>query len=180
MNVLPSSFRAGDTVSWTVAHPDYPASAGWSLNVTLAHPTLSKLTLGTTAVGDAFLVSLTAATTAAYAPGQYAYLARVSKGADTYTLDAGSVTIEPDLAAATTYDGRTWAQRMLDAIQAALEGRASSLDLELEIQGRRIRHFTPAELITWHSHFQSEVAREQRTDRLRRGLGTSGKVLVRL
>ena len=69
---------------------------------------------------------------------------------------------------------------LADAIQAALEGRASSLDLELEINGRRIRHFSPDELIKWHSHFKADVAREQRADRLSRGLGSRAKILVRL
>lgn len=177
---MPSSFRAGDSVSWSVSHPEYLPSAGWSLAYTLTHPTLSKISISASGSGDVFGVSLAVATTANYAAGDYYYVASMTNGSTALTFDAGAITIEPNLAAATNYDGRTFARRMLDAIEAALEGRASSLDLELEIQGRRIRHYTPAELITWHSHFKAAVAREQRADRLRRGLGSNAKVLVRL
>lgn len=180
MSDLPQSFRAGDTVTWTVTLRDYPASAGWTLTYSLLHASASKLTLTASASNDDFVVTIPAATSANYTAGDYTYVARVSKAGESYTVDSGRISILPNLATSTTYDGRSWAERVLTALEATLEGRATGVELELEIAGRRIRYFTPDELIKWHGFYKAEVVRERSTDRLRRGLGGPQKVLVRL
>ena len=159
----PSSFRAGDLLAWTKALSDYPANAGWALVYTLINAT-AKITITASASGAEFSVSVPAATTAAYTAGDYQWMARVTKATEIYTVGQGTVTILPNLATATTFDVRSHAKTMLDAIEAAYEGKASSTQLEMEINGRRIRNFSPEEMIRWRSFYKAEVAKEAQAE----------------
>lgn len=155
----PQSFRAGDLLVWTKSLPDYPANDGWSLAYTLINAA-QKITINAVASGADFAVSVPAATTAPYAAGTYTWMARVTKALESYTVATGTMVIQPNLATLSIYDGRSHAQTMLEAIEAAFEGRASSLQLETEINGRRIRSYSPSELIEWQSFFKAQVAKE--------------------
>jgi hypothetical protein len=161
----PVSFRAGDLLKWTKSLTDYPADQGWALVYTLINAA-AKITITASASGADHAVSVAAATTAAYTAGTYRWMARVTKGTDIYSVGEGSITILPNLAALTTYDGRSHAVIMLEAIEAAYEGRASATQLEYEINGRRVRQMSPTELITWRSYYKAEVAAEADADSL--------------
>lgn len=163
----PTSLRAGDLLSWSKSLSDYPASGGWSLAYTLINAS-TKISITASASGADFLVSVPAATTAAYTAGAYSWMARVTKGAEIYTVGQGTLVILPNLAALTTFDGRSHAKKMLEAIEAAYEGRASSTQLEMEINGRRIRTYGVAELIQWQSFFKAQVAKEADAESLAR------------
>jgi len=163
----PSSFRAGDLLTWTKSLADYPANQSWTLAYTLINAA-SKITINASASGADFLVSVAAATTAAYTAGAYQWMARVTKATEIYTVGQGTIEILPNLATATTFDGRTHAKTMLDAIEAAFEGKASSTQLEMEINGRRIKSFSPEEMIRWRSYYKMEVAKEGDAESLTR------------
>lgn len=179
MSDLPQSFRAGDTLTWTISLSAYPASDGWSLTYTLINAT-RKVTITSTASGSEHLLSVSAATSAGYAPGLYTWTAAASKNDQRISLSSGTVEILPNLAALATYDGRTQAKRILDAIDAVLDQRATGVEMELEMNGRRIRYFTPDELKKWRIYWVAEVRREQAAERLANGLGGPQKVLVRI
>lgn len=159
--IEPQTFRAGDFLTWSKSLTDYPANAGWSLAYTLINAA-GKITINASVSGADHLVSVPAATTATYVAGGYTWMARVTKATEIYTIGQGSIEILPNLAAAgvLTYDGRSHAKIMLEAIEAAFEGRASSTQLEYEISGRRVRNMTPEELIKWRSFYKAEVAKE--------------------
>lgn len=163
----PSSIRAGDLLTWKKALSDYPADAGWSLSYTLINAT-TKITINAGASGADHLVSVSAATTAAYAAGSYTWMARVTKGSEVYTVDQGSLTILPNLAALSTFDGRSHAKTMVEAIEAAIEGRASALQLRMTINNRSIEYMGAADLIKWLSFYRAEVAKEGQAETIRR------------
>jgi len=162
----PSSFRAGDLLAWTKSLSDYPANAGWALVYTLIN-SATKITINASASGADFAVSVPAATTAGYTAGDYQWMARVTKAAEIYTVGSGTITILQNLAASTTLI-RTHARTMLDAIEAAFAGKASSTQLEMSINGRSIRSFSPKEMIEWRRYYQAEVAKEGHADTIAR------------
>ena len=125
--IEPTAARAGDTWAWSRTLADYPAPA-WELTYTLWSAT-AAYAITAAADGTAHSVSVAAATTAAYAPGRYEWAARVTQGADGYTIASGVIQILPALGAA--MDTRSHARRMLDAINAMLEGRATDGDLDV-------------------------------------------------
>lgn len=163
----PTTFRAGDLVSWSKSLADYPANAGWSLAYTLINAT-TKITINAGASGADHLVSVAAGTTGSYTAGDYTWMARVTKGSEVYTIDQGSLTILPNLSALATFDGRSHAKVMVEAIEAAIQGRASALQLRYQINGRSIEYLNPTDLIKWLSFYRAEVAKEANAETIRK------------
>lgn len=125
----PTAARAGDTWRWRRDLPAYPAPL-WVLTYTLLSPT-GKIQITGTADSTSHLVTLTPTETAAFAAGRYEWVCHISDGVDRYQLDSGAIRVLPDVSAATFYDGRSHARKMLDAINALLENRASSGQIDL-------------------------------------------------
>ena len=87
---------------------------------------------------------------------------------DFLTVASGTIDILPNLATATTFDFRSHARTMLDAIEAAFEGKASSTQLSYSINGRTVEHLTPEQLITWRSFYKMEVTKEAQAEKFAR------------
>ena len=170
--------RAGDFLTWTKSFTDYPANDGWVLSYTLINAT-NKISIPASASGADHLVAVTAVNSAAYAAGIYTWMARVTKATEIYTVGQGTIEVLPNLAALTTFDGRSHARTMVEAIEAAIQGRASALQLEYELNGRRIKFMGPDELIKWLSFYRSELAKEAQAESLARTGISRRKIGVR-
>ncbi|HQU89420.1 MAG TPA: hypothetical protein PK620_11945 [Denitromonas sp.] len=158
----PLTLRAGDSATWRKSLGDYPAGAGWVLSYTLISAA-AKHSFNAAADGDDHLVTLAAATTAAWPAGRYTLIAQATLAPDRYTLSTTDLHVLEDLAAAASFDGRSHARRMLDAIEAALEKRATAeqLDLiELSIFSRTSKRGDGA-LLEARSKYLIEVRREE-------------------
>jgi hypothetical protein len=71
----------GDTLAFTVTVPGYPASEGWTLKYRLIpRASGSAIGFGSTASGAEHVVNVPAATTAAWAAGEYNWAAYVERG----------------------------------------------------------------------------------------------------
>jgi hypothetical protein len=173
----PASVTAGDTIQWTKALPDYPASAGWVLSYAFTGP--GNISITSTASGDDHAVTVTAANSADWVSGSYIGQAYVTKAAtsERYTVATGlQLTVAANLA---TASGLSWARRCLAAIQAVLEGKAGSDLLSTRINDKELRKYTPAELIPLYRFFEQEVAREDQAAKVAAGLSSGNRVLVR-
>lgn len=174
----PMSVTAGDTVTWKRSLSDYLASAGWVLSYTLVN-SAGKITITSTADGDDHLVSVLAATTAAWTAGEYSWQAYVTKGAERYQVDYGALEILPDFAQQTTHDGRSHVKTVLDSIEAVIEGRATKDQESYSINGRSLARTSVEQLLVFRDRYKAEYAREVRAERIRNGLGHSGRILTR-
>lgn len=172
-NTEPISIIPGDTVKWTRTLVDYPASAGWALSYELLNA-MHRYEISATADGKAFRVVVTAQTTQSYAPGSYDWRARVTNADEVYTVASGRLTVAPSFGAAR--DVRSHARRTLEAIEAVLEGRATSATAEYEINGRRLKYIPLNELHAMRTKYQREVAAEEGKSGPR---GVSGRIMVR-
>jgi hypothetical protein len=160
-NTEPTQLRAGDTWAWTRSLPDYPASA-WTLTYHFRNST-SYFDVVAAADGDDYAVSVATATTSGHAPGWYDWIAFVADADERYQVGSGRLEVLQDVAASVPYDGRSFARRMLDYIEAALENRASTDQLDLvnaTMDARSIQR-DRAGLLTLRSQFQNEVGREE-------------------
>jgi hypothetical protein len=173
----PSSVNAGDTWRWTRSLADYPASAGWALSYTLINAS-AKITISASASGDDHAVTVAAATTAGYAAGTYDWRARVSKDGEVYTVGEGRITVR-NAFAASTFDARSHARKTLDAIEAVIEGRASSAVAEYTIAGRSLKHIPVADLLALRDKYRAEVLREDAAAAVAAGLPDRRRVFVR-
>ena len=175
--IEPAVLNAGDTLRWTRSLADYPASAGWVLSYTLINAS-AKISITGTASGDLHSILVPAATTAGYTAGTYDWRARVSKAAEVYTVGEGRITVRNGYAGA-TFDARSHARKALEAIEAVLEGRATSSALEYEIGNRRMKYIPPAELLALRDRYRAEVAREDAAAAVAAGLPDRRRVYVR-
>lgn len=165
----PAALRAGDTWTWSRNDlTDYPAST-WSLTYRLRNAD-GFIDIAAAADGDAFLVSVPAATTAAYSAGIFHWYAFVSDGTDRHQVDDGTIEVLGDVSAAAAFDGRTLTERLLDAVNAALEARADAqqLDLIQSAIGDRSKSRDPAFLHQYRSRLIVEVQRESGSGGLKR------------
>ena len=176
----PASVTAGDTIQWKRTLPDYPAASGWVLKYRLINAA-GKIDITASASGADHLVNIAIATSAAWPAGAYDWQAFVEKAGERYTVGYGRITVKPNLAAQSAgYDTSSQARKVLEAIEAVLEGRASQSHQDMEVAGRRIRHFSFAELLSLRDKYRAEARAEEAAENLSRGLGVPNKVLVRL
>lgn len=171
--IFPSKLKAGLTFTQLVTLEAWPAPV-WALSAFLRGP--ASIDLTATAEGELHRWQVDAATSAGWSAGLYEYSARVSGPTGVFEVDSGQVEIAADLAGITgAHDGRSHARRVLDAIEAVLEGRAAK-DQEryvIEFNGsRRELWRTPlADLMALRTHYRTQVRNEERKARGKSPIG---------
>lgn len=173
----PTTLLAGDTASWLITLAHYPASDGWALVYTLINAT-AKITFTSAASGDTHQVTVPAATTSAWAAGQYTWRCQAVKAAEAYTVASGTVQVQGSFSAA-TFDARSHARKTLDAVEAYLENPQNLTAAMYEIAGRRLQRLSVPDLLTLRDRYRAEAAQEEARARIARGLPNPGRVMVR-
>ncbi|WPY95607.1 hypothetical protein T8T21_05650 [Limimaricola variabilis] len=154
--------------------PEFPTS-GWTLSLALRGP--ASIDVSATGEGENHHLSADAATTAGWAPGTYWYQIRATDDVDVQLVEEGQVRILEDLAAAGPgFDGRSHAEKVLAAIEAVIEGRASLDQSEYRINNRSLTRTPVSDLLKLRNQYRAEV-RAQRM--ARRGRGSARRHLVR-
>jgi hypothetical protein len=182
---IPASLRAGDTYSWTETFADYPASEGYILEIILHARDKAPIVITAAASGDDYAVAISAATSKAYPPGTYHYQAYICTKTDSvitakYTQQTGQITIHPDLTSSDSQaDFRSHAKKVLDAIEALIEGKATADVLSYSIAGRSIAKMSPEELIKWRDFYKHEYELEKQAEDLQKGLDVPNKIGIR-
>lgn len=176
---------AGETLNYSAALADYPASSGWALTLYLnprAGGTVRSVV--STADGDAHLLQATAATTAAWAAGSYAWELWAALGAEAYRLEAGQLEVLPSLvAAAAGLDTRTAAEIMLDGLKAKYREHMTSGNAvvgEYTVNGRSVKYKDVAQLIKAIHQAEREVQAERAAARMAAGLSPRTRWAVRM
>lgn len=158
---MPAQIIAGDSLRLVIAVGDYPASAGWAVALVLqALAGAAPMTVNASDGTAEWVIALSSAASADLTPGAYRYLIAATKDGNRSTIETGQVEVLPDPAAAAT-DQRSAARRALDAIDAVLESRASSEDMEFTFEdGRALKKVPHVDLLALRRHYARIVARE--------------------
>lgn len=175
----PESVVAGDTWTWKRLLADYPAGT-YTLKYRLINA-VGKIDITAGASGTDHLVTVTAATTAAYPPGDYTWTAWVEKTGERYTIGSGTVIVKPNIAGLAAFDARTEAAIILDQLMAAYTSYTASNGhvAEYEIAGRRMKYRSSAEILEQINVWEARVAAEKRAERIAAGLGAGNRIRVR-
>jgi hypothetical protein len=167
--VEPLRLVAGDTWTWRREdlEQDYPPalwqlsyaagiSGGGPVQVIVADADITLLT---------HLVQVPAAATVLVAPGRRRWTALMTRSADLarVTLGTGEWEVLPDPANETT-DPRSHARRVLDQIDAMIEGRESDV-VYYQIEGRAVNKMPLNDLLRFRDVYKREVRAEEARDR---------------
>ncbi len=176
----PRRFRQGELVEWTRSLSNFPASA-WTLTYTFRSPS-HAFTVTATADGDTHVAAITAVASLDIPAAEYTWQAIADDGAlDAKQIDAGALTVDKDLATADDgFDTRTFARRMLDAIEARLEGTADRDDISYSTEGLSVSRYSPEQLEERRRHYRAIVVQEERTLAAANGEFHSGRIFTRL
>lgn len=164
LSQIPKRLTVGESVSWKWSDTDFPATS-WTLTYTLINAG-KQLQITATADGSDHLVEVTAGVSANYLPGDYEWQAHVDDGADErYQVGSGVITIDNDFAAnAYGVDNRSHVKKVLDALEASIEGRASKTQVQQTVGGVQIAHISLEDQIRlrdkYHAKYQRELVRQ--------------------
>ena len=175
----PLQVVAGDTAKWKRRFENYEPPS-WTLAYYLVKDG-QQIQITATDNGDGYhMVDVKPSTTTGWTAGQYAWQAVVDNGTDRHRVDYGTIEILPDYEQqGTGYDARSHVKTVLDAIESVIEGRATKDQESYEISGRSLKRTPLPDLLRLRDRYKAEHQRELQAERLRNGLGTNGRVLVR-
>ncbi|WHP66894.1 hypothetical protein [Phaeobacter inhibens] len=122
------------------------------------------------------LLHALASTTANWKPGHYRYELRVSDGDDVLAAATGEVRIAPDLSSQTAgVDSRDHVRKVLDAIEAVIENRASIDQQSYQINNRSLQRTPLGDLLKLRARYRAELS-AKKAARKGRGFGRTIKV----
>lgn len=176
----PATVVAGDTITWTKSFSDYPATT-WTLKYRLLN-SAGKIDITASASGSDYLVSVSSTTSASYTAGDYDYIAWVEKAGERHTVGQGRITVTANLATANTFDGRSDARKIYEALMTAYQSAVASRAFvaEYEVAGRRLKFNNKADWLTEINYWKAQVAAEDRAAALAAGLGGgAARLMVR-
>lgn len=180
----PEEIIAGDRIAWKRSdlNTDY-SNALYTLSyvLRLEGGGATSYTITATASGTDYLVEVASVTTAAYTAGRYQWQAYITRTSDSarVTLESGSLEIVPNRSASTA-DPRSHAKIVLDAVEAVLENRATKDQMSYSIAGRSLSRMPIADLLVFRDKYKAEYQRELDAERIRKGLGSKRRLLVRI
>lgn len=159
--ILPGSISAGLTFKRTVNLPAYPASQGWGLHIYLRG--VSAINIESTPSGTQHIFDVPASTTSAWKAGSYGYSVRAvnATSGEVYEVDGGNLNILGDIQTATDGDYRSHAQKVLDAVEAVIENRASLDQERYRINNRELYRTPMADLLRLRAQYRNEVRQEK-------------------
>lgn len=163
----PTEITPGETLEWSKALAGYSPAEGWALTYYFRNASGTGFDAAATAEVNSWKVSVVVP--ANVGPGRIYWEAWVKKGSDERLADRGTATVLPSLKATgvgDAFDGRTQAEKDLDAVRAALVPATSAGVQEYEIGGvgsnRRLRNYTREDLLRLEASLAQRVNAEKR------------------
>lgn len=171
----------------TYSHADY-SPATYAIEIILRGNSVTPINIksGVTGVtitddGSTFSILVLASTTGNYIAGDYKYAIQMTTLTERYTVEEGTVTVKPYLyGVSSTGDSRSHVKKVLDAIEAVLENRASLDQMKYQIAGRSLDRMPIKDLLYLRDRYRTEYKRELDAEKLAAGESIGGQVRFRL
>ena len=174
----PEKLTAGVTWKWKKTISDYPASE-WTLTYYLRKDGATATSFSAAADGDSYLVTVAAATTAAYASGIYDFIGWVIKGTEKFEIFNSMIEVLPNPTNSSAYDPRSHARRVMELLEAAMEGRVPNGMESYSIGGRSINKIPLNQLRELWEKYKMDVVMEEQAERLVNGRRSGKNIGVR-
>jgi len=177
----PLAFIAGDRWAWKrLDLAQYSSGYGLSYSARREADGGEEITISASISGTDFIVEVPSATTAAFPPGVYHWQAYITRASDSQrlTIDSGTFDVSPNRDLATT-DPRSHTKIVLDSIEAVIEKRATKDQESYSLNGRSLTRTSVDELVRLRDSYRAKYNVELRRERVKNGLGHSGRLLTR-
>lgn len=140
----------------------------------------NAFTIAATEAASTYLVEIASAVTASLTAGDYQWAAFIIRSSDNQrvVIDQGRTEILPNLQT-TTADLRSHAKKVLDAIEAVLENRASQDQMSYSIAGRSLSRMSIDDLMTFRNRYRAEYLREIKLARIKNKQASGNTIKVR-
>lgn len=174
---FPQKLSSGDTFSFQFQHPLY--GEGWTANMVAVGPT--KINITSSFSENTFSLAATPAVTKSWLAGDYKMSIYMAQENERHTVLSRPLTILPNLETLTG-DPRSHIQKVLDAINAVLEERATTDQENMSLNGRTLVRTPIGDLLKLKQFYMRELDREKRAQGLLEnwGGGRPNKIRVRL
>jgi hypothetical protein len=193
---IPAQIRAGDTVTWrdeatrdNLGQPIDGSSHGVTYYLRTNHnhqgATVAGVTVPGTPSGTGWTFTIAKTTTDGFVADTWYWqaVATANVGGAVTTIGAGQLTVLEGLdytGQPSAFDGRSQAQKDLDAVQAAIRAMISGGAVaEYTIGNRRLKKMELADLLTLEGTLKATVKREQAAQLMANGLGNPHNLYVR-
>jgi hypothetical protein len=161
----PQTVRAGTTVQWTRALPDYDAGT-WTASYRLNAANLPTITITTTGSGTIHSVDAKPATTELWAAGTYVWFLEVTDGTDVFQLDTGTIEV---VAKNATGSYLADAKSNLETAEAAYQARVNGGASSYSIKDRSLTRMSADELLKAIDYWRRRVSTLTDAERRRKG-----------
>lgn len=193
---IPAQIRAGDTVKWrdeatrdNLGQPIDGSTHGLTYYLRTNHnhqgATVAGVTVPGTPSGTGWTFTIAKTTTDGFVADTWFWqaVATANVGGAVTTIGAGQLTVLEGLdytGQPSAFDGRSQAQKDLDAVQAAIRAMISGGAVaEYTIGNRRLKKMELADLLTLEGSLKASVKREQAAQLMANGLGNPHNLYVR-
>jgi hypothetical protein len=178
----PNELQLGDFWSWkrTDLSTDYPtASYSLSYEFNLVEgSTAANFTLTATESNDEYIIETS--NTTSYTAGQYNWVSYITRSSDSarIKLSEGFTEIQENYAT-TTSSVRSHAKKVLDAIEAVIENRATMDQSSMSIAGRSLSRLTIDELLQFRDRYKADYLKEVKKARIKNKKDSGNTIKVR-
>tara|TARA_R100000353_G_scaffold93293_1_gene68585 strand:- start:1121 stop:1729 length:609 start_codon:yes stop_codon:yes gene_type:complete len=178
---VPSELQLGDFWAWKRDDlaADYPLAdyaLSYEFNL-IDGSTAANFTLTATESGNEYIISTSSTTS--YTVGNYNWISYITRSSDSarVKLEEGYVEIQ-DNYATTSNSVRSHAKKVLDAIEAVIENRASMDQQSMSIAGRSLSRMSITDLMTFRDRYKAEYLKEVKIARIKNGLASGNTIKV--
>lgn len=162
---VPQTLLAGDTFKFTYDASPYSSADGYGLSLKLTGPSgtpqkYSYNANANTASSTKFDLRVAPSDTANLIVGLYSYSVVASDGTDEFTVESSTLKVEARADVSVDTDLRGHNQKVLDAICAVIEGRATQDQQSYTIAGRTLTRTPLKDLIELKKYYTDLVNQE--------------------
>lgn len=186
-----NTITAGDTLKLDLLFDGYSPADSWLIWIALRGNAIAKDIKAGTGItvsteNGRYEVTVAPAVTATYAAGDYkyaVYMYKESAGTVTerYMVEQGTVSVIQDYAAMTVAsDPRSHVKRVLDAIEAVIESRATMDQSNYSIKGRSLGRTPIPDLLKLRDVYRAAYVRELRAEKIALGIKGGNQIKVKL
>jgi hypothetical protein len=178
----PNELQLGDFWAWkkTDLSDDYPtASYSLSYEFNLVDgSTAANFTLTATESNNEYIIETSSTTS--YTAGEYNWVSYITRSSDSarIKLSEGFTEIQQNYAT-TTSSVRSHVKKVLDAIEAVIENRATMDQSSMSIAGRSLSRLTVDELMTFRDRYKTEYLKEVKQARIKNKKDSGNSIKVR-